>query len=449
MNSKTFRLAPRAVDVDQALALHRAGRLDDARRLYERILDTNPRNASVWHFLGVLQHQIGNSDVAVENITRALDLDPRYADAWNNLGNVHRETNQYDAALQAYQRAVEIVPRHADAWNNIGVMRSGRGEYDEAQRAYACAVEHDPAHVAAWQNRGSLSARVEDFDASIAAYRRAIELRPGDAIAFNGLSRCLYRAGKIDQAVEVYNEWLAVDPENAVARHMLAACTGAPAPERASDEFVRDTFDAFAGSFDRVLDQLGYRAPALIGEFLDREVPASDVQLVIADAGCGTGLCAEFLRRRATRLVGVDLSAGMLTKARTRKVYDELVESELAAWLAGRREEFDLIVSADTLCYFGALDQALAGAARALRPGGRVVFTVERAADDTPGYHLDSTGRYSHQESYVRQVLARAALESIAIEHVVLRLERGHEVHGLLASARRPRSLYNGGNFSG
>jgi predicted TPR repeat methyltransferase len=436
MKSKTFRLAPRRVDIDKAIALHRAGRLDEARRLYEQILAAEPANASVWHFLGVLQHQTGNSDLGVASITHALALDPRYADACNNLGNIYRETNQYDAALRAYERAVEVAPRHADAWNNIGVMRSGRGEYAEALQAYARAVETDPKHVAAWQNRGNLAARVDEFDVSIAAYRRAIEL--GDTSAYKGLSRSLYRAGRIDEAVAVYDEWLAVDPENAVARHMMAACTGSVAPERASDNYVRDTFNAFAGSFDQVLDQLGYRAPALIGEFLDRVVPATDVALVIADAGCGTGLCADFLRRRATRLVGVDLSAGMLARARARKAYDELIESELAAWLAGRSEEFDLIVSADTLCYFGALEQALAGAGRALRPGGRVVFTVERAADEVQDYHLDPTGRYSHAENYVRQVLAAAGLDSIAIEQVVLRRERGHEVQGLLASARRP-----------
>src|SRR6185503_20048517 len=198
----------------------------------------------------------------------------------------------------------------------------------------------------------------------------------------------LYRAGRIDEAVAVYKEWLPVDPDNAVARHMLAASTGAETPQRASDNYVRQIFDSFAGSFEQVLDRIGYRAPTLISDFLDRVAPANDASLVIADAGCGTGLCADFLRRRAQRLVGVDLSAGMLAKARARKAYDELIEIELAAWLAGRSAEFDLIVSADTLCYFGALEQALAGAAGALRPGGRVIFTVERAADDVSNYHL-------------------------------------------------------------
>jgi predicted TPR repeat methyltransferase len=438
MKSKTFRLAPRRADLEKAISLHRAGRLDEAGRLYDQIVAADPRNASAWHFLGVLQHQTGNSDAAITSISRALELDPSYADAYNNLGNVLRETNLHDSALRAYEGAVAIAPGHADAWNNIGVIRSGRGEYAEAEQAYTRALELNPTHVAAWQNRGSLAARLSEFDASLAAFRRAIELRPGDTVAYNGLSRMLYRAGKIDEAIAVYKEWLAVDPDNAVARHMMAASTGSAAPVRASDTYVRATFDNFAGSFEQVLDRLGYQAPSLIAGFLDRVVPHADATLTIADAGCGTGLCADFLRPRAKRLVGVDLSSGMLARARARKAYDELIESELAAWLAGRSQEFDLIVSADTLCYFGALEQALAGAAHALRPGGRVVFTVERAADSAPDYHLDPTGRYSHAEKYVRQVLAAAGLDSIAVEPVVLRRERGQEVHGLLASARRP-----------
>lgn len=437
MKSKTFRITPRRADLEKALSLHRAGRLEDAGRLYEQILAADPGNASAWHFVGVVYHQLGNSDAAVAAIKRALELDPRYADASNNLGNVYRECGEFDAALSAYERAVEILPGHADAWNNIGVMRSGRCEYDKAEGAYARAVEIDPRHLAAWQNRGNLASRVEKFEMSIAAFRKVIAVRPGDSRAYDGLSRTLYRAGKIDEAIAVYKEWLAADPDNAVARHMLAACTGAAAPERASDKFVRDTFDAFAGSFERVLDQLGYRAPALIAEFLDRELPAADASLAIADAGCGTGLCAEFLRRRASRLVGVDLSAGMLAEARKRKAYDELIESELASWLAGRPDEFDLIVSADTLCYFGALEDALAGAVRAMRPDGRIVFTVERAADDVRDYRLDSTGRYTHAERYVRDVLVSAGLDSVSVEHVVLRRERGKDVQGLLASARK------------
>jgi predicted TPR repeat methyltransferase len=334
---------------------------------------------------------------------------------------------------------VELVPAHADAWNNLGVVLRGQGRYDEAERAYGRAIESNPDHAAAWQNRGSLLARLRRFDDAEAAYRRVLELRPRYVAAYDALGRTLYRAGKVEQAVSVYREWLKADPRSSVARHMLAACTGDAAPQRASDGYVRETFDAFADSFDQVLDQLGYRAPALIAETLNRCLAAPDASLIVADAGCGTGLCADFLRPRAKRLVGVDLSAGMLARARARKQYDQLVEAELAAWLASQRPIFDLIVSADTLCYFGLLDRVLSGAARALKPGGVLVFTVEQADGDVETCRLTPSGRYSHAEPYLRTALVAAGLDPIAIEPDVLRRETGHEVAGLLVSARSAR----------
>ena len=46
-------------------------------------------------------------------------------------------------------------------------------------------------------------------------------------------------------------------------------------------------------------------------------------------------------------------------------------------------DAFDLIVTADTLVYFGALDDVAAAAAGALRTGGRFIFTVEEATAET------------------------------------------------------------------
>ena len=67
----------------------------------------------------------------------------------------------------------------------------------------------------------------------------------------------------------------------------------------------------------------------------------------------------------------------MLARAARTGLYDQLVKSELTAYLAGVEEPYDIVFSADTLCYFGALETFAAGAANALVPGGLLVFTVE------------------------------------------------------------------------
>jgi predicted TPR repeat methyltransferase len=432
------RRGSRAADLRAAIALHRGGDLDRAEQAYERLLAADPEHIEALHFLGVLQHQRGRSDRAIASIRRAIALAPDYADAHNNLGNVLKETNQLEAALEAYRRAVSVNPGHADAWNNLGVLLRGRGEFGEADQAYRRAIELNPSLAAAWHNRGNLLARLDRLDEAEAAYRRVVALRPGQITAYDALGKTLYRARKIDQAVGVYRQWLEADPESGIARHMLAACTGEAPPARASDAYVRDLFDGFAGSFDQVLDQLEYRAPALIRGVLQQRLPAPDAALVVADAGCGTGLCADFLRPYARRLVGIDLSPGMLARARARNIYDQLVEAELSAWLAGQSDPCDLIVCADTLCYFGALADAFSAAESALRPGGLLVFTVERSDNEVDAYTLHPSGRYSHADRYVRDRLAAAGMTLVGLERVVLRREGGFDVNSLLVSARRP-----------
>ena len=123
----------------------------------------------------------------------------------------------------------------------------------------------------------------------------------------------------------------------------------------------------------------------------------------------------------------------MIEQARARNVYDELVRRELTAYLREHTRAFDVIVSSDTLVYFGPLEEAVAAAGNALRAGGRFVFTVEelpgagRAAD----YSISPNGRYRHARAYVERVLAEANLQS-EIVPAELRLEAGEPVPALV-----------------
>jgi predicted TPR repeat methyltransferase len=197
-------------------------------------------------------------------------------------------------------------------------------------------------------------------------------------------------------------------------------------------------FDGFAESFDEVLHRLEYRAPALVGEALQRIAGEPRGALDIVDAGCGTGLLAQYLKPYARSLVGVDLSPKMLMKAAPRP-YDRLIVVELAFFLQTSPGAFDIVASSDTLVYFGDLRGVFAAARRALRAGGRLLFTVERAPnpqDITEGYCIHPHGRYSHTEAYVRKTLADAGFEVIDIEQAQLRREGTAYVEGLVVAAR-------------
>jgi predicted TPR repeat methyltransferase len=133
----------------------------------------------------------------------------------------------------------------------------------------------------------------------------------------------------------------------------------------------------------------------------------------------------------------------MLEKAAKRAVYDETIVAELGSYLRSSPQAFDVIASSDTLVYFGDLREVFSAARAALRPAGRLLFTLEHAADDddepapTAGYRIDPHGRYSHTEAYVRKTLAETGFEVTAIDEAFLRREGESYVAGLVVLARR------------
>ncbi|HUI60564.1 MAG TPA: methyltransferase domain-containing protein [Steroidobacteraceae bacterium] len=330
-----------------------------------------------------------------------------------------------------------------------------------------------------------------DFAEAEHLLRRAIGLNPSLRAAYELLGKLLYRDSRSDEAAAVYRQWLEALPADPIAAHLVAATGGAPAPIRASDDFVADLFGRAAPGFDAALANLGYRAPQLLFEQAERILAgppgppghagpatltdpaatsgpvalmgaAARAGPVVVDLGCGTGLCGALLRPLASRLVGVDLSPEMLDEARARGCYDELICGEITAIMQGCSERFDLIVAADVLCYFGELTRPLSAARACLRSGGWIVFSVEEwdgwdrtkqplqseqtpeaessqeAGSGTPRFTLLEHGRYAHTATYVADILSAAGFSQPALSRDMLRFERGAPVEGLIVSACRP-----------
>jgi predicted TPR repeat methyltransferase len=230
---------------------------------------------------------------------------------------------------------------------------------------------------------------------------------------------------------------------------MLAACGGAQAPSRADDDYVRKVFDGFADSFDeQLLKNLNYRAPQVLAEALSEMLPGAAGELDVLDAGCGTGLCAPLLRPYAKRLAGVDLSGGMIEKARLRGGYDELEVAELTGYLQTHPSAYDIVLSADTLVYFGELQDVLNAAHSALRAGGWLAFSLEAAEGDDDRVELSPSGRYRHTRRYVERVLASAGFVDACIEVDTLRKENGQPVMGWIVLAKRIASAKKGFDYA-
>lgn len=434
--------APREVSLGEAVAiairLQQHEQFADAEGVYRGILAVAPDHPDALHYCGVVVHQQGRSDEGIALIERSLALEPAQADWHSNLGIVLQARGRLDEAIAAYRRAIALDPQHANAHNNLGVLLRAQGQPDEAEAAYRTAIRLHPNHIDAYTNLGILFTGLKRMDEAVACFCKVITLRPRDPEARRLLALAHCKLGELDKAVEIFEEWLGEEPDEPIARHMLAACSGRDVPARASDAFVAKIFDGFSASFESKLEKLSYRAPALVDAMLADWAEAPSKQFDILDAGCGTGLCGPRVAPYARSLVGVDLSAGMLSHAKEKQVYDTLVQAELTEYLRTCARTFDVVISADTLVYFGVLNEIVAAVAAALRPGGVIVFTLEEARDldRETGFRLEPHGRYSHSRPYIERVLADQGLAAEVVQ-ADLRLEAGSPVAGLVIRASR------------
>ena len=422
--------------IERAIRLHQAGKSDKARNIYLKLLKKNPNDVDALHFYGILNFQQGRPERAIELIKRSIENKPDYPDAHSNLGNIYLKLEQLDHAQQCFEKTLQLAPDRIETFNNLGLLLQHLEDYSGSTQHLLKALEIKPDWADAHYNLANTYTLSGNDKAAMQHYRAAIEYDPKFTAALKRLGMILYSQGKTNEAIKLYQEWQQLDPDNPIVKHMLAACSGEKTPDRASNEYLVETFDTFAASFDNKLENLEYKAPQLITDAVKSQISESKRSLTILDAGCGTGLCAPLLKPLAKKLSGVDLSPNMLKLAKERKCYDEIVCDELVAYINKFTNTYDVIVSADTLVYFGELKQVFDSVTKALKPGGLFAFSVEKLDDDTldKDYKLQSHGRYVHKRSYIERAAKEAGLIVIAINEEILRTELKKAVDGLIVT---------------
>lgn len=454
----------------QAHALHQEGRLDEAAAAYRQILQEEPDSFKAHNNLGTVLEDQEKFEEAVASYKRALALESSHSLIHYNLGHALQAKKSMKDAADAYLAALEIDPDHLKCKFNLGMIRHQQGRLDSAIEWYSQVTESAPEFGKAHEYLGKALFDKGAFRDALASHRRRVQIDPEDdaahfsvgiclgvlgnledardsfqralalrpmAATYEHLGRILRQMGDRDGAAAIYRQWLVAQPENPAAKHMLTAATGEDVPAKAPGEYVKQIYDEFSADFDETLHRLGYRGPQIIAAAMNTARPTAAQTLKILDAGCGTGLCGALLRSHAERLVGVDLSNGMLAKAGGRGCYDELHSAELTEFLTRFENAYDVIVCADTLIYFGDVERVFAAAASALRSDGLFVFTIENLLDASSeeNYRLNDHGRYSHTQGYIEETLTTVGLPIREISSEVIRTESQVPVAGLSVTA--------------
>lgn len=181
-------LARPAAPLAAAMALHRAGRLEDAARAYRLLLaeDAAPaEQARLHHLIGLCRYQAGRPAAAVAPFEEAARLDPGSAAHHAALGSAEGALGRVGRALASFDRALAIDAGYPDALINRGALLLGLGRTAEALASFETAATRHPERTDAHANRAAALLRLERHDAAAAAAAHALALDPAAAEALN------------------------------------------------------------------------------------------------------------------------------------------------------------------------------------------------------------------------------------------------------------------------
>ena len=265
--------------VDQALqqgiAAHKEGKLQDAERLYRAILQAQPNNPDASHNLGVLAVSVGKPLEAIPFFKQAVEANPQIEQFWLSYIDVLIKMEQFDEAkcvlfegekygvssekLDALnQRLKGSMPDDAgktakgrtpsekrkkfaekgkiknrkvqgpssstepsqDQINHL-LERYQAGRLEEAEALATSLTQQFPKHPFGWKALGVVFQQTGRLAESLAPMQSAVKLSPQDAEARSNLGNTLQELGRLDEAVESYRQAIALNPELAEALNNL------------------------------------------------------------------------------------------------------------------------------------------------------------------------------------------------------------------------------------
>jgi tetratricopeptide (TPR) repeat protein len=231
--------------LEQAIALHRQGRLPEAEQAYRAILARDPANAEVGHLLGtlaldaglpqaavpILEHvvtlqpanpafhvslgtgyaQAGRPADALRSFDQALTLDDGFFPAHFQRGIALMEPEP-EAALASLGRAVALQPESAPAHNYRAIVLTHLGRFDDAFESFSRALEHARVNPMAHSNCGAALVRLGRHADALPHLEAAVALEPDNGELHYNLAGPLMALDRLNEALAVLDRAVALKP---------------------------------------------------------------------------------------------------------------------------------------------------------------------------------------------------------------------------------------------
>ena len=222
---------------DQGVGHQNAGRLQEAEKLYRRVLELLPRNSAALYNLAMVEAGLDHGPQARLTLQRARDsgLDP--VTGIFGEAEISRRLGQPLAAADCYRKILADDPGSAEALEGLAGVLCEAGSLAEAVTpALQLAELTDTAD--AHSNLGSLLQELGRTDEALVHLQKALEKAPLHAAAHNNLGNLLRHIGRISEARKSFLAAAKLGPHLVHPLHNLAELEAAQGHWQASLDLV-------------------------------------------------------------------------------------------------------------------------------------------------------------------------------------------------------------------
>ncbi len=349
---------------------------------------------------------------------------------YSQMAMLYYEMDAFEKAVAMYEKTLKLEPDDLDLHFNYALCLKKCGRLEDAIAGFSRLAEKLVTDPEPLYNLANCYRETGHFKMAAEVYEKTLALDDTHASTLKNLAYVYHRLGNYKKAARLYERILQDDPENSQARHMLFSISGGKTPS-IPDQYIAEIFDEYSDKFENhLLGDLQYSVPDKLKSAIKTlSFPVKHFSRCL-DLGCGTGLAGTVFAEFCDTLTGIDISAKMVEKARTKQIYDKLEVCEITEYLKGNHNCFDLIIAADVLTYMGDIRPVMKAISNVSSERTLFCFSIENSVK--PGYHLGKTGRFLHAPEYILKTATECGWNPIKWISTTLRKEGDSWVNGTL-----------------
>ena len=192
---------------------HKNGNLQEAKKIYESILEETPNDFNCLHHLGLIAKNNKEYQSSFELISKAITINPNITAAHFNLGNVLKELNKINDAIASYNKAISIEPDH-ELYLMKGIALYEIKKLNEALESYDESIKLNPNSFLAYSNRGVALVDLKNIEGGIADYDKAIQINSNFIIARFNRGLALQLIGRNNDSIEAFKAIIKIEPNH-------------------------------------------------------------------------------------------------------------------------------------------------------------------------------------------------------------------------------------------